>query len=522
MLIGDRFLATRTALTILRSARAGHAPAQLTLGRRYLFGEQGLPRNPASALYWLDRAASQQEPDAWLLIGRHVPFDVARALAPAESLAQWYERAYDSGVAQAGLVFAQLVFGASENSVGHDLQHKALIALTNAAQAGIAEAQWYLAQRLGDKDDPSALENNTVMYWMQRAAHGGIADARRALREHAWAEEDGEEFIFWALPDARACVARYDARRSAGQRCSAEERVVLSRCAGYLLDQERDCAEGLKMLKIAAQENDQTAQFYLGLWLARLDENGARCAHSRGLAQYKKAIYWLTRAAQQAHAGAWFILSCLYRKRACSLRDANAAQHCLQRAAHAGHAQAQYEIGLLKWRQRSTCTDADVEASQWLLKAAYQGHAAAQTLLNEMRCQQSTADWLPANLRTQLKLQLQRNQPSICQTALACPFMAARLALAQAFGLSMAEALMIDPVKANRSHCLCIDIRAQRPRVPRRLVLIETDAQRQALEQCQRVFNMPEMELANLEGSYRQRAYRLRAQLQKTHTHKIT
>src|SRR5690606_26616231 len=36
----------------------------------------GLKRNETSALYWLHRAAIRNEREAWLLIGRHVPFEV--------------------------------------------------------------------------------------------------------------------------------------------------------------------------------------------------------------------------------------------------------------------------------------------------------------------------------------------------------------------------------------------------------------------------------------------------------------
>ena len=506
-------MATRNALSIMRSARAGHAPAQLALGQRYLFGDQGLPRNPASALYWLDRAASQQEPDAWLLIGRHVPFEVARSLQPLTCLAQWYERAYDSGVHQAGLVFAQLVLGQPDMPVDANLQRRALGALRCAAEAGIAEAQWYLAQKISGNGDLSSLDDEAAMAWVYRAAQGGITDARRTLRERAWAEGDKEEYIFWALPEARECLVRCTSHKPSDQVLNTEDRTQLSRCARLLLQKDSTSAEGFKMLKLAAQENDQEAQFFLGLQFARLDENGARCAHTQGTAQYKKAIYWLTQAAQQAHAKAWFVLACLYRKRACSLRDGSQAQYCLQRAAQGGHAQAQYEIGVLTWRRRSVVDEADVEASRWLLQAAHQDHTAAQLLLKEMDSQRRATHWLPANLGAQLMAQL--NNPSGGHTEIDCPFLAARLVLAQAFGLSMAEALMIDPIQADRTHCLCVDIRAQRPRAPRRLIMINHAAQRRALEQCQRIFTAPKNGMAHAEGSYRQRAYRLRAHLKK-------
>jgi TPR repeat protein len=504
MSIGDFFMATRSALSIIRSARAGQAWAQLSLGRRYLFGDQDLPRNPASALYWLDRAASQEESDAWLLIGRYVSFDVARTMQPTPLLAQWYERAYEAGELQAGLVFARLILANADAPIDHSLQAKARSALKHAAESGIVEAQWLLAQQLGYSGDVSQLKDATVMHWVACAAHGGYADAQRALSEHAWQEGDGEAFIFWTLAGARSLVGRLG-KHDSEIKLSAQECTMLSRCARALLDQDVQSVEGLSMLKLAAQESDSEAQYYLGLWLARMDERGQRHPRLQGLAQYKKAIRWLNLSAQQGHAGAWFSLSCLYRNQACSMRDPTEAQVCLQRAAQAGHAQAQYEMGCLTWRRRTPHNEADVEAIRWLLKAVYQSHAAAEQLLEKITCTSRVADWLPNSVRTQ----------PVGQMKVACPFMSARLALAQAFGLTMAETLLIDPLHADRAHCLLVDIRAQRPRAARRIILIDNSAHRHALEQCRRIFTSATNGVANLEGSYRQRFYRLRTYLKK-------
>jgi TPR repeat protein len=57
-------MATRNELPIIRAARAGEAAGQLTLGKQYLFGGVGLQKNIATALYWLDRAAQQNEQEA--------------------------------------------------------------------------------------------------------------------------------------------------------------------------------------------------------------------------------------------------------------------------------------------------------------------------------------------------------------------------------------------------------------------------------------------------------------------------
>jgi TPR repeat protein len=100
-------MANREELGIIRGARAGDAVCQLALGKLYLFGGASLPLSVPTALHWLNRAALQDQEEAWLLIGNHIPYEHAQRCLPG--VLSWYERAYDAGVQQAGLVLAQLV-----------------------------------------------------------------------------------------------------------------------------------------------------------------------------------------------------------------------------------------------------------------------------------------------------------------------------------------------------------------------------------------------------------------------------
>ena len=90
-------MANREELVVIRAARAGQASAQLALGKRYLFGGAGLPKSETTAPYWLDRAAHQQQVEAWILIGSHIPFEAAARVPQPAMLCVWYERAFDSG-----------------------------------------------------------------------------------------------------------------------------------------------------------------------------------------------------------------------------------------------------------------------------------------------------------------------------------------------------------------------------------------------------------------------------------------
>jgi TPR repeat protein len=501
-------MASRNELLIIRAARAGQASAQLALGRRYLFGGNGLPRSPKTALYWLDRAASQQQADAWMLIGRHVPFEIASEATRPSSLSIWYERAYDAGLAEAGLVYARLVLQQNMSLPAPGARRKALTALETAAHAGIADAQWLLAQQLGNaaessRADSSRLASSAALLWATRAAEAGLPAARRALAEHGWASGDDAFFLRWALPLAREIVKGVETSEFMARQLAEADVVLLSRCAQALLRQPGMLSQEIvQFLELAAWARDRDAQYYLGLWFAKLDIDAVRLAGQARSAQYKKAIRWLTLAARQGHPEAWFALSRIYLKPECSQRNLADARTHLRRAAEAGHTGAQAEFGIFLWRTRRDRTNQDVEAAGWLQKAAAQGHEAACSLLKKVAGPAMPGAWAIA-ARNALTREL----------SLVQPFLAARLELAALFGLNRAEALLLDVSACDRGHCLLIDIRAARPRSRRRLILLDTAAKRQALERIARLFENVDCGVQGPEGSYRQRLYRLNSLL---------
>ena len=89
-------MANREELLIIRSARAGHPQAQLALGKRYLFGSTNLPQSHPTALHWLEKAAEQNQQEAWMLIGEHVSYAVALQ-ADLPSKARSYQSATRNG-----------------------------------------------------------------------------------------------------------------------------------------------------------------------------------------------------------------------------------------------------------------------------------------------------------------------------------------------------------------------------------------------------------------------------------------
>jgi TPR repeat protein len=508
-------MANREELAIIRSARAGRAPAQLDLGKLYLFGSAGLPKSLPTALHWLDRAAQQDCAEAWQLIGSHIPLELAQQ--SQRPVACWYERAWEDGNPRAALVYAQLVLGQAGGQRAGP-RDKWVRALEEAAGAGFAEAQWLLAHQHGSAERPGATPAAAPAVAAEagappgqrvarRPAEGGAAGARFSMLEQDWERGDGAAYLARALPLARELVQAAEARGRAGPRLAPDEVRLLSRCARLAAagaaGHDLGPAELQRFWELAAAEHDRHAQFAVGLWYARMQVDGKRVAAGSGSANFKKAIRWLTLAGEQGLAEAWYALSRIYVKPEFSQRNVADAQKYLERAAEMGFRAAQLECGLNAWRARRENENNDVRAVYWLQKAAAQGCAEAVAALRKIAPRPEALAYTETG-------QLGQNAATLGATH---PLLAARLELACLFGLTRAEALLLDVNAADRGHCLVIDIRASYGRSKRRLVMVETAQERQALDRVVHVFDNIDCGPTGPEGNYRQRLYRLRTLL---------
>ncbi|MBZ2206009.1 tetratricopeptide repeat protein [Massilia soli] len=478
-------MANREELGIIRAARSGNASAQLELGKRYLFGSTGLPRSLPTALHWLDRAAQQDCAEAVDLIGTHIPVELASA--SPRPLQHWYERAHDGGSVRAGIVFAQLAL--ADPDAAQPVRAKALRALEAGAAAGFTDAVLLLVQHrragAGQCGPAPATRQPPAM----------PAPPSLPLIDAAWQSRDWPAYLALALPQARALVAASAEPNRLRARLAPGDVVLLSRCAqllGGAAGDPADAAESRHFWELAAAENDRDAQLAMGLWWARMRLDGSRTTPGNGSANFRKAIQWLALAGEQGLAEAWYALSRIYIKPEFSQRNVNMAQRYLERAAGMGFRDAQLECGNHAWRARRENESNDVRAVYWLQKAAVQGCAEARLALGRIAPREPFG--LPA------RLALSR----------AHPLLAARLELAQLFGLSRAEALLLDVARADCGHCLVIDIRSSYGRSKRRLVMVETAAEREALDRLVRVFDGIDGGPGGPEGNYRQRLYRLK------------
>lgn len=504
-------MANREELLIIRAARSGQALAQLALGKRYLFGSASLPQSHATALHWLEKAAEQNQQEAWMLIGDHVSFEIARQAGDPLRVALWYERAFEGGSVRGGMVLAMLVFSCWGRAAT-PLRQKSMRALQLAAEAGLADAQWMYAQQLGMHEllslppaqwsGPVRGRRELILEWAARAAKGGVQDAQRALADYAWAQGDYLKFLLWALPMAQELDRRSSSISARRKSLEKSDLALLARSACAMqLTADPNVRLIERYLRIAAEGGDIGAQLRYGLWIARMDEAGARIPGLPGVAHYKKALRWLSHAAEQGAAGAWFAMSRIYLKPEFSRRSIAESRRYLEMAAVAGHERAQLELGMVAWRARRIEPRSDVRAVYWLQKAAGQGNAEARALLEKIAPPAHRAEWADV-ARTSLTR----------ESSSQYPFLAARIELAYWFGLTRAEALLIDVEAADHGHCLEVDIRAAHPRSRRRLVPVQTGEQRQALDNAARIFDVTEAR-GDLgpEGNYRQRLYRFRS-----------
>jgi TPR repeat protein len=360
-----------------------------------------------------------------------------------------------------------------------------------------------------------------VLGWYQRASDAGIREAALVLAQLVRQDQPQQAPSARQQGEAARAPRRPATRRAApaapcdGHRITAEQYAQLEQL--YAHDQAAFVQQARALLhltpedadpqlqqcrELAACGGDRHAQLALGLWFARMDGDGKRQRHGIAAVNFKRAIRWLTLAGEQGLAEAWYALSRIYLKPEFSQRCVAEAQTYLERAAELGHSGAQLECGIYAWRNRRAEEHSDVRAAYWLQKAAAQGCQEAEAALARIAAAPKEERWM-ASLVTSLTRELLESQP----------LLAARLELAALFGLSRAEALLLDVKEADHGHCLVVDIRASYGRSKRRLVLLRTARERQALDRIVRLFESIDSGPGGLEGNYRQRLYRLKTWL---------
>ena len=127
--------------------------------------------------------------------------------------------------------------------------------------------------------------------------------------------------------------------------------------------------------KALAEKGDDESQFKLGKiygrgWLGVTKD-------------YKQAIYWLEKAAQQGHVEAQSYLGRLYFCTVGFKEDCEQAFYWFEKAAVQGDSDAQFNLGYMYFNGKGVKRDYE-QAIYWTKKAMAQGHADAQHNLDAM------------------------------------------------------------------------------------------------------------------------------------------
>jgi TPR repeat protein len=468
----------RDNIKLLALARSGDALARCEVGRRYLLGIEGFARHVQSGIEHLTHPA------------------VAALPAAIDTLAH-------------GLALDEL------------LDAGLLPTLRRSAQSGFAPAQsrlgaWLLTRRSGAGEGLSML----------RAAAGqGHAPARQALK--AWQESSPTQGLGRAvaalletlqshgeLDAARvALAAAHEALQSSDLACvGAPLSAVLCMStaqaeAAALLVEVLQAAESSRCqlphldlalieptLEAQATNGDATAAYALGRALCGIDIGALSSASLVERQNLRKGAALLLRAADGGCEQAWLHLYRVHSDHRASVANPQMARFCLEKAAAGGLPSAQRRLGALLLRSANSLAETE-RALSWLHLANAGGDGHAPSLLKSLV--------LP------LKGHDAAAEAAVCAIGAVDPWLAARLRIARAFGLTKLEALSFDPVAGLRPWGLVVGrnpfISKIRLSAPRAIPALDA----RALEQLRAVvalYSQAGPDAASHEGDLRRRS----------------
>lgn len=450
-------MASRTLLPLIKRAREGDVDAQLSLGRHYLAGGQGVARNLAAAAGWLARAFAAGNAEAGRLLAEETPATLCEDAALFRRACQ---QAAATGSARALAALAALREAAGLPALDDWLA---------AARAGDLLAARRVGELLLAAGDAAGARP-----WLSAAAAGGDAPAAAALADLLWRTGD---------PAAGAAL----------EKTAATGDVEAMFRLGALLADADECKQGAAWLKRAAGLGHGRAMRRLAGMYAHIITGGGGLRTDPG-----RAIPLLERAAAAGVVEAWWDLARIYDLPRFAGRDPRRARECLERAAREHVAPAQLALGV-RLAAREKDLTAWLAAGRWLTLAQEAGEAAAADVLAAI----SDAAAEPA---------AEVAGAATAATAAVrgvSPLLAARLLLASEFALTEREALCLDMARVDQGWCLLADVSAHFRYKPWRLICVERPSQREALAEASTVCRDVRLAADDLTGELRARSRRL-------------
>lgn len=446
-------MATRLALRLMKGAKNGDGQAQVSLGKLYLSGGEGLAVNYEAALRWLLPAARGGFADADLLIADCVALDRAgfqihRYMDACQRAAA---RGHSAGHCALGDIYSSRIDAAVDLG-------KAQAAYRVAAQAGHVAAARKLGLLLAQSSQlETTRPSEEAAHWLRSAAAAGDRLAAQSLGELLWRNGDCEAARWLELEAQRGDL---EAMHRLGEILCSQPDAEKSRRGAFWLEK-------------AARKGHPLALRRYGRLHVRSFNNAPSGLPNSPL----KALSLLERAAAAGVSEALWDLARIYEMPRGSWSNIDKARQYLEQAANAGVREAELELGT-RLSRRKNDRSAWIAAGNWLSRAAGKGSSEARAILE--RIADRAFDWPAATVRQQ--------EDILTNTRDGHPIVAARLELAARFGLSTREMLFINPLDVDRVWGIEVDLSKHFTRMSWRLVIIESVEQRVALTRAREAF----------------------------------
>lgn len=455
----------REDIRLRRAARQGDPQAMLEMARRYLLGV-AVPRHVSLGLQYLK--LHRTAPDAAVLIckslGLHelVEHDQTDLLPLAATLAP---------------------------------EVRVKLAVWRVLEGEVSEGMEMLQECEPGSDELAKLSSvaadrqlTTLLKWLTDAGEGNGSVIALAAAKRAYGQENLSRFCRFLRAaidlQAPACITNPWVAKAVGMS------EVQGNAVQHLHPQEIQGA-----LEEAGACLDAHAWFTLGRALC-----GLPCGPNLPGALVKrdnlrKGSAFLIRAADAGFTQAWLHLYRLNSNARSSVANPEMARFCLEKAAAAGHSEAQRRLGALILRESATVQTME-QAVTWLHLAASQEDLHAQDLLRSLV--------LP------VEGDANEAESALARVRNVDAWLAARLRLAREFGLTKQEALSFDPVSGARPWGLVTGFNpylTQSKLSAPRVVPATSPAAHDALRQAVALFSISDQDSKAL----------LRSQLQRRH-----